>query len=212
MAVAVATLGLLVALAAPAAAHIDPDPTSAAAGQPATITFNVEHGCGDSPTTKLEMQLPSGLTGTHASTTNPGWTAVVTGNTVVWQGPAQAPHTPFDIAVQATMPTKPGRITFPILQTCQQGTVSWIELQQPGQPEPDHPAPAVDIVASGAAASTTTVAASSHSTSAAPRASKPASTSGGGNNNAGVIAGIVVAVIIVGGAAGLFVIRRRHTA
>jgi len=45
-----------------ASAHVEASPASVAAGSTDTITFNVEHGCGDSATVKLEMKLADGVT------------------------------------------------------------------------------------------------------------------------------------------------------
>ena len=49
-------------LAGQASAHVEASPASVAAGSTDTITFNVEHGCGDSATVKLEMKLAEGVT------------------------------------------------------------------------------------------------------------------------------------------------------
>ena len=49
-------------LAGQASAHVEASPASVAAGSTDTITFNVEHGCGDSATVKLEMKLADGVT------------------------------------------------------------------------------------------------------------------------------------------------------
>ncbi len=53
-------------LAGQASAHVEASPASVAAGSTDTITFNVEHGCGDSATVKLEMKLADGVTDANA--------------------------------------------------------------------------------------------------------------------------------------------------
>ena len=45
-------------------------------------------------------------------------------------------------------PTRPGQVAFKALQTYSNGdVVRWIDVQQPGQPEPDHPAPVLTLTA-----------------------------------------------------------------
>ncbi|MEO9224689.1 MAG: DUF1775 domain-containing protein [Acidimicrobiales bacterium] len=223
--VAVLAVAALVALlAAPASAHIEPDPAAVPAGATTTISFNVEHGCGESPTTKLEMQIPPGVTAPQGGGGALGWTVSATGSVVTWTGPAQAPHTPMMITVHATMPTTPGLIHFPIVQTCQQGTVQWIEVQQPGQPEPDNPAPTVQILAPGQAAPPTTVDAdadagssATHATTAAhPSPSSPAKApqhaKSKSSSHTGLVIGIVIAVIVVALAAVGAISRQRRSA
>jgi uncharacterized protein YcnI len=217
-ATAIAAFGLLVLLVVPAWAHIDPDPASVTAGSTATITFGVEHGCGESPTTKLEMRLPAGLTNTRAAIEASGWAATAAGNTVTWSGPAQPPHTQFDIKITATMPTTAGLIRFPIIQTCQQGSLSWIEVQQAGQPEPQYPAPTVDVLAPGQPAPSTTkpadgdaaaTSAPTASVTSAPATTAPAKASKESSSNTGFVVGAAIAaVVVIGGA--VLTLRRRQ--
>ena len=49
---------LTLGLASPAAAHITVDPAEAPADGFATINFQVPHGCEESPTTRLRIQIP----------------------------------------------------------------------------------------------------------------------------------------------------------
>ncbi len=201
-----AVAGVIALLAVPAVAHIAPTPAAVPETAVATISFNVEHGCGESPTTKLEMQLPAGVGTAQAASTAAGWTAAVAGNTITWTGPAQPPHTPFDVSITASMPSTPGNIHFPIIQTCQQGSTSWIEIQQEGQPEPANPAPTVLVLAPGQSAPPTTADADAGSSdtgapaaSATTHATTPttAKASHKKSSNGGVIAGIVIAVVVV---------------
>src|SRR5690606_12643291 len=46
---------------ADASAHVSVDPESAAAGSHTVLTFSVPHGCEDSPTVKVAIQLPTGI-------------------------------------------------------------------------------------------------------------------------------------------------------
>src|SRR5687768_9018503 len=54
---AVVVLGL-VGLAAPASAHVTVTPSTTAAGAFAVLEFSVGHGCEDSPTTRITIQMP----------------------------------------------------------------------------------------------------------------------------------------------------------
>ncbi len=52
------TTGLVVTGAAAASAHVTVTPDTTEAGSYALLTFGVPHGCGDSPTTKVSVQVP----------------------------------------------------------------------------------------------------------------------------------------------------------
>ena len=51
----------LIVLAVPAFAHVEAEGETAATGI-TTVTFTFEHGCADSPTTSMKIQLPAGTT------------------------------------------------------------------------------------------------------------------------------------------------------
>jgi hypothetical protein len=61
IAIGAATAAVLL-MASPAAAHVEPDITSAPAGSRTTVEFVIEHGCDGSPTIEVAMQLPAGVT------------------------------------------------------------------------------------------------------------------------------------------------------
>lgn len=67
-AVPLVALGAALWLATPAFAHINPDPPAVEAGKATTVGFNVEHGCAESPTTSLDIQLPAGTNDAPGST------------------------------------------------------------------------------------------------------------------------------------------------
>lgn len=150
LAAAVASVGGL-ALAGPASAHIDPDPTEAQAGSSLTVGFTIEHGCEGSPTVQIDMRLPDGVT---AAAPEPfeGWTASIspdadTGLEVVSFAdgvlPADAEGT-FQITM--TMPPTPDTtIYFPIVQRCEVGEIRWIGIPTAPGDELDEPAPAIGL-------------------------------------------------------------------
>lgn len=155
----VASLGV----ASAASAHIDPDPTEVNAGTEATVGFTVEHGCEGSPTVKLEMQVPETIT-TFEGVDVAGFTASTDGQVVTWSGGTLGPDTEQTFELTFTAPAQDGEASFPIIQTCEEGSIDWIEEEVEGQPEPEHPAPVVAIV--GVAPSTTTTAAETTTTAA----------------------------------------------
>jgi uncharacterized protein YcnI len=221
-----ATAALLVATAGVAAAHIDPDVAQIPAGEKATVTFTVEHGCGESPTTKLEIKIPDSVAGPQADGASfvekEGWTGVgrIGGSDPglvmeITGGPLDA-HTEDTFAIAFTAPSKVGEeLSFPIIQTCEKGEIDWIETSE----SDEHPAPVVTVGKAGSepvkstpdddeggsdeggsSATTTTAAASSGSAS-----SDKKDDTGSGP----LIAGIVALVVVAGGGALLYVRNRK---
>lgn len=141
---------LLVGLAAPAWAHIEPTVEEAPAGGELTFALVVPHGCDDDTgTVKLEVQMPDGV---ESATPQflPGWEATVddAGPVVVtWEG-GPLPHDQFmEFGLSVGLPDTPGEtVLFPTIQTCESGEeVSWIEETPEGGEEPEHPAPAIAL-------------------------------------------------------------------
>ena len=77
-------------LAQPAFAHVETDPGSVPAGSTEPIGFNVEHGCDESATVKVEMQLAEGVTDAKIAQVD-GWESAVDGRVITWTGGPQ-PH------------------------------------------------------------------------------------------------------------------------
>ncbi len=107
------------------------------AGSRQTLSFVVEHGCGSSPTTKLAVKLPKGVT--KPTPINPkGWTSNVKGDLVTWSGGSLAANVKATFELTVTLPTTKGTHVFPMVQTCVKGTLRWIE-----GPKSDYPAPVI---------------------------------------------------------------------
>lgn len=139
--------------ASPASAHVTVTPSTTAAGAHAVLQFSVGHGCGDSPTTKITIQVPAEIT-----SVSPTRTALwqITKQTAPVDPPAVDAHgnkivqrvasvtfstdTPlpdgyrevFELAVQLPE-TKGTRLVFPTIQTCERGESAWIEVPQDGR-------------------------------------------------------------------------------
>ena len=212
---------LLLGLAAPASAHIEPTVEEAPAGGELTFALVVPHGCeDDSDTVKLEVQMPDGVEEVTPQFL-PGWDATVddAGPVVVtWEG-GPLPHDTFaEFGLSVALPDTPGEtVLFPTVQTCESGEeVSWIEETPEGGEEPDHPAPAIALTESEGegdhghddeAATDTTAVADDHGTEDAATDSGD-SDSDSGTDNIAVIALVVGAVALF--AAGYAVMTNRR--
>lgn len=149
---AAALVAGLVGVASPAGAHVTVTPSTTAAGAHALLQFAVGHGCGDSPTTRITIQIPAQIISV-TPTRNALWT--VTKQTAAVDPPAVDAHgntivrrvasvtfsaqTPLpdgdrdvlELAVQ--LPEAKGtRLVFPTVQTCERGESAWTEVAQDG--------------------------------------------------------------------------------
>ena len=155
----------LLALAAPAAAHVGPSETSAPAGSYLKFELRVPHGCGETGnTTRVEVQVPDGITSVTPQVV-PGWTIERTTeqldppfddghggqiaertSVVTWTGGPLAHDQLEEFGLSVKLPEEPGTILFPTIQTCDDGTTAeWIEVPPPGGEEPEKPAPAIEV-------------------------------------------------------------------
>lgn len=170
------TAALLASLAAsvPAAAHVEPTTTEVPAASEATVAFTVQHGCDGSPTVKLEFQVPDAVADA-TPLDKAGWEASVDGQVITFEGGPLADDVEDDFSVRFSVPDAPGTtLTFPFLQTCEQGSIDWIQLD----PEGDRPAPVVEIGPADPSAPSTTAPAAPELTepSTEPPAGEPEGT------------------------------------
>lgn len=224
-AVVVVSLGL----AAPASAHVIVTPSTTAAGANALLEFSVGHGCGDSPTTRITIQLPREIIAA-TPTRSALWTiekklekldpAVVDahGNKIVervasvtFSARTPLPDGERDVLeLMVRLPETQGvTLAFPTIQTCVQGEAAWIEVPQDGQDVEQLELPAPGFVISAAAggghhgATSATAAADSHPSEAPTAAGK--------SNNALPLAALAAGILgsVLGGTA--LVQHRRRT-
>jgi uncharacterized protein YcnI len=215
--VVVATVGLL---AAPASAHV----TIVTYGEVpqggfGTIGFNVPNEGDDAGTVALEVQMPSDQPIPFVSVQpKSGWVVETTMrtldqpveaegasidqvvDTITWTatGDTQIGPGEFDLfwISVGPLPTNVDTLEFPALQTYDDGeVVRWIEPTPAGGEEPEHPAPAVVLVAPTGDA-------------AAPEAAGTDSDDGDGTTLA-VIALVVGGLALIAAVGGLVVSRRR---
>jgi uncharacterized protein YcnI len=166
----------LVAAASVAEAHVTVNPNSEPQGGYAKVSFRVPNEEANASTTSVEVDLPTDHPIASVSVRPvPGWTATTTTSRlstpvktddgdvsqavskIVWTGGKIEPgqFQEFDVSL-GPLPKDTDQIVFKALQTYSDGTVvRWIDLKQPGQAEPDHPAPVLHLTSAAAAGSPT---------------------------------------------------------
>ncbi len=212
--IAAATAAGTLLFAIPALAHITVSPGSAQAGSAAVLTFHVPNEEASAYTSRVDVQVP---------TDHPiaqllvqpvaGWTISVKTVTlakplvtddgqftqavseVIWSGGRIAPGQFQDFSLSADpLPQGVSQLAFKAIQTYSNGdVVRWIDLRQPGQAEPDHPAPVLTLTV-GAAGTGSTAGTGGTAGTAAPSASVAASGSDGTARAIG-IGGVLIGLL-----------------
>jgi periplasmic copper chaperone A len=132
----------LVVLAPIAAAHIEPDPSRVEPGATATVAFTVEHGCDESPTVELAFKVPKTVkTKTVEPEPKDGWETNLDGRTVTFTGGPLDAETEDSFSITFTAPKKTTTLKWKIVQTCDEGTIRWIDTSH----DAEHPPPAVGV-------------------------------------------------------------------
>ena len=162
-AIAVGITAVLIA-GAPAGAHVSPSPGEVPAGGYSTVFFQVPHGCDGSPTTKVAIRIPEGVSAVKPEVVA-GWTASTTTaalaqpitmhgkeittrvSEVTWTGGplADDQFQRFGISMKLPDDEVGTELAFPTVQTCVPGSTSWIEIPEEGKAEPDKPAPMLTL-------------------------------------------------------------------
>ncbi|MEV0255291.1 YcnI family protein [Streptomyces sp. NPDC050732] len=223
----------VIVLSAPAFAHVSVSPEGQAAkGGYATVNFKVPNEMDDASTTKLEVSFPADHPLASVMTQPvPGWTAKVTKSKldkpleihgekideavtkVTWtaDGKGIQPGTfqKFPVSM-GQLPEDADELVFKAVQTYDnKEVVRWIEPQQKGQEEPEHPAPALPLTAAsdghGGAAGTAKSDDKSHDTASA------SSDSDSSDTTARVLGIVGIVVGAAGVAFGVLAGRRRVT-
>jgi uncharacterized protein YcnI len=214
-----AAAAMVLLLAAPAMAHITVTPGSARAGSAAVLTFHVPDEEAKADTTKLDLKIPTGHPIADLLVEPvPGWTVSVKTVTlakpiitddgkftqavseVTWSGGKIGPGQFQDFSVTADpLPTGVSTLAFKALQTYSNGdVVRWIDLSQPGQPAPGHPAPVLTLTSAAPVAYATRI-------SAVPQDGP------GADGTARILAAAGLTVSLLALAAGLLGLRRRRS-
>jgi uncharacterized protein YcnI len=142
-----ALLGAFLLLGAPAAAHVrivgDGNVTG---GERVQIVFRCPTER-NSPTTQLSIQLPAGIEpGTVRMPAVAGWHSAISSDVVTWDGGSIPPHAAGYFTLDVVLPRGPHELPFKAIQNYADGTVvRWIELSNPGEADPPHPAPVLHV-------------------------------------------------------------------
>ena len=168
----VATAAIALSLVSPASAHVSASVTDASAGAFTVLTLSVPHGCEDSPTTRIEVQVPDSVFSV-TPTRNPLYDLEATieqldepvtdahGNeitertaSITYTATTPLPDGQRDtFQLSFTVPDAEGEVlAFPTIQTCQEGETAWTEVPAEGQDphELENPAPSFEILPASA--------------------------------------------------------------
>jgi uncharacterized protein YcnI len=149
-----------------ALAHVTLEVGEAVSGSYYKATFTVPHGCAGSPTVKIRVRIPDGVTSIKPQA-RPGWKLATTKEKlatplddghggkiteavreVSWSG-GPLPDDQFEeFKIQMKLPDAPETtLYFPVVQECQKGLTRWIEIPEPGKTSHDYrePAPALKL-------------------------------------------------------------------
>jgi uncharacterized protein YcnI len=147
-----------------AQAHVTLEARQAPADSYYKAVLRVGHGCKDSPTVRLRVRIPDGVTGVKPQP-KPGWKLDITRvklatplddghggkitegvGEVAWSGGSLADEHYDEFALRVRLPDRAGAtLYFPVVQECAQGAHRWIELPAAGKSSHDlkEPAPAL---------------------------------------------------------------------
>jgi uncharacterized protein YcnI len=205
-------LAAVVGLASPALAHVELEPSEATAGATETLTFNVAYE--GAATTGLDVQLPDGASVVEVPD-KAGWTSSTddADNTVTWTGGSVEADETFSVVV--ALPTTPGEVLFPAVQSTTDGEVAWIEEAEE-EGHDNHPAPRLTLVAdpnatTTTAPSTTTTTGATSTTADLPDTTVEAANEGDGDSAAPWLIGAGIAAILAI-AIGGYLLKRRSDA
>jgi uncharacterized protein YcnI len=223
-AVLLGALAAVVALAGPAFAHVVITPSSAPAGSAAELTFRVPDEEAKAATVELQVKIPTDHPIAQLLVKPvPGWTVTVTTMTlatpvttddgtfdsavseVTWKGGRIAPGQFQDFSVSADpLPSGISQLPFKAVQTYSNGdVVRWIDLAQPGEPAPAHPAPVLTLTGAGTGAAGVDPAGTGGSGGGGGASGAGTTAAGGASDGDGTTALALGAAGLVAGIAGL---------
>jgi periplasmic copper chaperone A len=147
---------------ATAQAHVVLENQTAPAASSYKAVFKVGHGCGNSPTRQLIVDIPAAMQAARPMP-KPGWRIDVekTGDKVIrvtWTAKTPEDKLPDgfydEFVLVARAPAEPGRVYWPVGQVCDEGRADWVEVPGPEQKLSDLKAPAalLEITPAGSAA------------------------------------------------------------
>ncbi|GAA0679800.1 YcnI family protein [Kitasatospora atroaurantiaca] len=221
----------VIALAAPAFAHVTVQPGNAQQGGYSAVAFRVPNESDTASTIKLEVSLPMDHPLASVRTQPmPGWTATLEKSKldkplkshgqdineavskITWTADAGTKIAPgqfqeFRVSLGA-LPTDTEKLTFKALQTYDNGdVVRWIDEAKDGQPEPAKPAPVLTLTKADAAATS-----GDHHMSASQDDKSGDQASAKSDDSTARTLGVVGIVVgVIGAALGVAGLRRKST-
>ncbi|MET0674112.1 MAG: YcnI family protein [Microbacterium pygmaeum] len=150
--------GLVLAAPLAASAHVTVSPDAASAGDSAVLTFAFSHGCEQSPTSSLTIDVPEGVA-SIAPQIEPGWSIErLGGNEGIPDQIVFTADAPVESGLRATVTIQVNfsedvagdTVAFPVVQTCVDGKTEWTQIADEGEDphDLDAPAPTVLVAAS----------------------------------------------------------------
>jgi uncharacterized protein YcnI len=148
-------LGAALAVAVPlaASAHVHVTPENASAEASTTLTFSFSHGCEESPTTAMIIDIPEGVTNV-VPVSDGGWTiareiaenGTVTRVTFTADEPIEN-GVKGEVSIDARFGEQLAEtdVPIPVTQQCVTGETAWTEVAVEGEAEPESPAPVVAV-------------------------------------------------------------------
>ena len=215
-----AALGLAVSTSV--SAHVSIAEQEATAGAFTLLTFGVPHGCEESPTTRVRIQMPE---------TIPQVTPTVNSRLGRREGdararradrsrPRRADHRArvggrlhgqdavartecrdaFVLSLQVPEDAAGTTLYFPTIQECEQGETAWIELPEAGQDgeELEAPAPSIAVVAAAADDGESAANGTADGAADAQDAAAETATSDGDDGDDGASTGLAIAGLVAG--------------
>ncbi|MCD6075032.1 MAG: hypothetical protein K0Q70_1915 [Rhodospirillales bacterium] len=165
----IAVISAALLASAPLSAHVTLEAREAPADSYFKAVFSVPHGCEGSPTTRIRVRIPDGVTGvkpqpktgwelatvkTKLATPAKGSHGEAVGETITevsWSGGKLLDEHFDQFTMQVRLPNAVSgtMLYFPIVQECEKGITRWIEIPQPGAKPGGlrEPAPALRLIA-----------------------------------------------------------------
>lgn len=226
--IAAGAAALVLGIPTVAQAHVTADAADTTAGAHTVLTLSVPHGCDGSATTEVAVEIPDEITAVtptrHAfydvrtlsedlpepRTSADGATITERAARVVYTAKTPLPddqRDAFELSLQLPEDAAGKTLSFPTVQTCEDGKTSWTEIPAEGQSSDDleHPAPSITVSAQDDA-DASDAAGSATSAGSEDMAEHPSH----GPSTGLVITSLVIGALgLVTGAAALITARRR---
>jgi hypothetical protein len=201
-----AALGIVIAAAGPASAHVEVTAEGAQAGTgPVTLSFSAESESATLGIVSIKTQLPSGIAPADVSLASgpAGWVLTPTADGFELAGADLGPGVDAEYSVTvARLPAESTELVFPTLQRYADGREdAWIEPVTQDIPNPEMPAPSLTVAPAppeATAAPSSSAAPSPEAGSGTTAQAQTAGDSAEDGSNTGTIAvGVGVGVLIV---------------